>query len=543
MNDRKDAPRRRWRIAGLAVLIVASALRLYYLDLAPLHHDEGVNGHFLIHLFRDDFYRYNPENYHGPTLYYFALVSVYLFGLTTFAIRAVPAVFGIATVWYVLQLRPWLGRAGSLAAAALVAVSPGALYMSRYFIHETLFVFFTVAIVIAFLRYHDYKRTYHLFLAATLAALLFATKETAIISVTVLLISWLVCRLYIAKRRGWAKPNPRRVSMHLPPAASIDPLDSASALAEATLEKTQVSGGRDSWLSQIASRFGQPRHVAMTWAAALMASILICEFIYSSLLASPRGALDAVSAFKFWARVGRAEHNHPWFEYIVWLWKEDWPALVLGAGGVAVSIWRGSTRFSVFVALWAVGLLVTYSAVPYKTPWLTVNLIIPLAIAGGLGFDWIYARTRLSHRLPIVVLFCLVLSVSGYQSIKLNFFQYDDERRSYVYAHTRREFLDLVKEIERLSGLAGTGRETTIAVSSAEYWPLPWYLRDYKAVGYFGNVSAFDQSIVVGSAAQEPELTAALGDRYKQMGDYPLRPGIKLVLYTRRDIVEKALGD
>src|SRR6267142_4837535 len=61
-----------WIIACAAILLIAAFLRFYDLDLVPLHHDEGVNGNFLVHLVREGYYRYDPGNYHGPTLYYFA---------------------------------------------------------------------------------------------------------------------------------------------------------------------------------------------------------------------------------------------------------------------------------------------------------------------------------------------------------------------------------------------------------------------------------------------------------------------------------------
>jgi len=31
----------------------------------PLHHDEGVNGNFLVTLVRERTYFYDPQNYHG----------------------------------------------------------------------------------------------------------------------------------------------------------------------------------------------------------------------------------------------------------------------------------------------------------------------------------------------------------------------------------------------------------------------------------------------------------------------------------------------
>ena len=55
-------------LAEAALLGAATGLRLYALSLKPLHHDEGVNGLFLLKLFREGIYRYDAANYHGPTL-------------------------------------------------------------------------------------------------------------------------------------------------------------------------------------------------------------------------------------------------------------------------------------------------------------------------------------------------------------------------------------------------------------------------------------------------------------------------------------------
>src|SRR4030095_4846245 len=195
-------------------------LRFYYLNLVPLHHDEGVNGNFLVRLVREGFYEYDPANYHGPTIYYFAAfvpwVLRFLFGaaaqdkygLNSITIRMVPAIFGLATVWLVLSLRRRLGTIGSLTAAALLPISPGAVYLSRYFIHETLFVFFTLGLVVAALRYYEEKHPIYLVLAACSAALLFATKETAIISAAVLLIAFVVTHAY-RHLRGEDMPDGR----------------------------------------------------------------------------------------------------------------------------------------------------------------------------------------------------------------------------------------------------------------------------------------------------------------------------------------------
>src|SRR5262245_8401909 len=204
-----DISDRAWLISALVILCVGAFLRFYDLALVPLHHDEGVNGNFLVRLVREGKYFYDPANYHGPTLYYITAAIPWTikflfgdaardsYGLNTITVRLVPAVFGLATIVLVFSLRRQLGSLAVLAAGILLALSPGAVYLSRYFIHETLFVFFTLGIVVAGLRFYEKQNPAYLILAAVAAAMLFATKETAMISAGVLIIALVVTHVYL----------------------------------------------------------------------------------------------------------------------------------------------------------------------------------------------------------------------------------------------------------------------------------------------------------------------------------------------------------
>ncbi|HEU4507920.1 MAG TPA: flippase activity-associated protein Agl23, partial [Pyrinomonadaceae bacterium] len=203
-----DIPDRVWMLGVIVIFVIAAALRFYDLNLVPLHHDEGVNGNFLVRLVREGNYRYDPENYHGPTLYYFSALLPWIlkllfgaaardeYGLTTFTIRLVTVVFGLGTIGLVFLLRRKLGSVATLAAGLLLAISPGAVYLSRYYIHEMLFVFFTLGIVVAGVWFYQYRNPSYLIPAAASASLLFATKETAFISVGVLLIALVLTVVY-----------------------------------------------------------------------------------------------------------------------------------------------------------------------------------------------------------------------------------------------------------------------------------------------------------------------------------------------------------
>ena len=574
-----EISRRTWLIASGSVLLIGAFLRLYDLALVPLHHDEGVNGNFLVTLVRNHSYEYNPSNYHGPSLYYFSAIIPWLFrliggpdfgdkyGLTTFSIRFITAAFGIGIIALVLLLRNRLGSIGALSAAALIAISPGAVYLSRYFIHETLFVFFALGIVVASLKYYDTGRAVYLMLAGVSAALMTATKETWIMGGPVLLLALISTQIYFRLRGKLDRGAKRK-----------------SASSRVTL------GDR---LQQKFEFYGGPASVAIAALITLLLFLIVNVLFYSSFFTNyPKGVHDALLTLSLWSHRTK-EHAHDWWQYIEWLRQEESPVLLLGLVGAVLAVWRADNRFALFAAQWAFGSLAAYSLVEYKTPWIALNFIVPLAIISGYTLNALARKfeepliplalavgaiTLLGHQaqttdnwylaIPIVpalgylgyVFYAwtsqtraqalrhfyltagVVLLVSGYQVISLNFFHYDDDHYAYVYAHTRRELLALVDEVDRVAERGRTGSGTGVTVVSPDYWPLPWYFRDYKRVGYFGRIAPSSEPVVIGSVAQEEEMRTNFGDRYQQVrskaedGSFALRPGVGLLLYVRKDL-------
>jgi uncharacterized protein (TIGR03663 family) len=546
-----DLSQRTWLIAVIVILAIATALRVYQLSLVPLHHDEGVNGNFLVHLVRDGYYHYDPANYHGPTLYYFAAIFPWLlrfifgipaqntYGLTTVAIRLVPVVFGIATIGLIFLLRRNLGTVASLSAGFLLAVSPGAVYLSRYFIHETLFVFFTLGIVVAAVKFYEDPRPLYLILLAISAALLFATKETAIVSVVVLLLALICVRVFLWLIRGGES-------------------------ARATKRKTRPSS-----LQDFAERAGGSGALTMWLAIAVGVFVVVYVLFYSSFFTNyPKGVSDSLKTFQFWSKTGKEAHVHRFETYVWWLLLQESPLLFLGAAGAALALFRPARSFALFVGFWGFGLITAYSLIAYKTPWLALNFLVPLALCSGFAIQWLYERLAdvapqrrwLAAVAVILVamgpLAGIVRAISekaqgktfipGYQTIDLNFINYDNDNPYYVYvyAHTRRETHKLMEEINRIAERTHQGGQTGITIVSPDYWPLPWYLRDYSRVGYFGHMTTSNEPIVIASQGQAAEVQATFGDRYQQIqsgfnpsGSFPLRPGVDLLLFTRRELV------
>lgn len=489
-----------FHVSSVAILLASALLRLLQLDLRPLHHDEGVNGLFLVRLLREGVYQYDPANYHGPVLYYCALALArlkHLFGarldLGVAGLRLTPALFSIATTWLVLLLRRWIGDRAALFAGAFIALSPCAVYFGRDFIHESVLVFFNLALVVSVLRYAESRRPLHLFLISVSAALMFAAKETAVISVAALLLAWVLSIIWIDHR----KPHILRSalsSIHLPPWPLL--------------------------------------------AASVLLFFLLFVLFFSSFFSNMHGIRDALVTFRLWQHTSTISNRHPWYSYLTWMAVPDLAILSIGTVGFLTNLWRARGRFAVFAGFWAVGVLAVYSLLPYKTPWLALNIVVPFGIVAGLGFDILFGasgKLRSSFLPRVVVALTLLLAIwTAYQSLQLNWLRFDSQSHPYVYAQTPRAFLSLIDQINSSTARFGTGTSTSITVTSREYWPLPWYLRDYPRAGYYGHIIVPNEQLVIASEMQEPYLLPLLGSRYLRAGTYPLRPGVNLIMYVRQ---------
>jgi len=521
--------------AAIGILLIAAALRLPDLALNPFHHDEGVNGFFTTNLVRDGIYTYDPANYHGPSLYYFALLSEIVFGLTTEAMRFVPVAFGLLLVALVFPLRRYLGSVATLTAAALLALSPGAVYISRYFIHEMLLVAFTLALVVAVVLYLDRRQPRYLLAASVAAALLFTTKETAVVTVAVLVIAVVVGHFYTA----WRNPSamPRRHAAR--PAAR------AKSVWIEGVEYRPARGERAP-AGPIASLLPEPIPGEQLAGAAVV-FLVVYVLLFSSFFTNfPKGLEDSLAAYVYWFQHGDATQIQPFYRYLQWLIPigeptlipVDTPILVLGVVGGLIAAIRAPSRFWVIIGLWAAGITAAYSLIQYKTPWIIVNMLLPLALLAGLAVSELW-RSRFRLGVPIVLGAALV--INGYQAIDLNFNRYDDQAYGYVYVHSTRDMLALVDEIEATADRAGTGKQTGIVFVTPEYWPLPWYFRDYPRAGFYGEIVDAPivdtpEAMIVANVNQEADLAPKIAGKYDRVGQYNLRPGVDLALYVRSDV-------
>jgi len=307
-----------------------------------------------------------------------------------------------------------------------------------------------------------------------------------------------------------------------------------------TPTKRYKARGASNRFREVIEEMGGTTNLAGNVAVALIVFAGLYLLFYSSFFQNGQGVWDSLKTFAIWTKTGTVAHVHPATQYFIWLTRQEAPLLFLGAAGAAWAVLKPKNSLALFCGLWAFGLIAAYSLVPYKTPWLLLNFVVPLALIAGYAIQAIYELDRGQLRLVSAVLFVAV-GVGLYQSIDLNFINYDNDKPQYVYvyAHTKRNMLDLVNEIDRIAK-EENGTKTGITIVSPDYWPLPWYLRNYTRVGYYGDMAASTEPLIIANANQKGLMDTNFGEFYQQVlskepGDtFELRPGVNLILYRRR---------
>ena len=171
----------------LAITGVGLLLRLLDLGNRAMHHDESLHATFAWYLAEGRGYEHNPLM-HGPLLFHTVAGTFKLAGDGDVTARLPVALAGAALVATPLLFRRWLGPTATASAAVLLAVSPVLLYFSRFARNDLIAVLWTVLIVAAVWRYRADGRDRWLVVAAAALALGFATKETAYITVAIVML-------------------------------------------------------------------------------------------------------------------------------------------------------------------------------------------------------------------------------------------------------------------------------------------------------------------------------------------------------------------
>ncbi|HSI85978.1 MAG TPA: flippase activity-associated protein Agl23 [Candidatus Methylacidiphilales bacterium] len=501
----------RWRFAVALICVVLTALliRITALDARPMHTDEAVHASILGEMLEGGLYRYNAQDCHGPTLYFLAWPVLKCLGATSLAtleawqLRIIPAVIGIANILALCLFVREFGRFSVLAGAALMSVAAAHVYYDRYFIHESLFLFFTLLLLASLLRLcRDVDAGFNPGLGSTLytaaaagscIALLFATKETAIITLAAAGAAVLVA-IVTAQSFTFATPW--------------------SWPWKRILLGAAVAGG--------------------------CGAVIFVAF-YTSFGLHIEGLTDSARAVpRFMNRAVGEGHQKPWWTYLGWLllpnrFSAPWAGWVLFGFSLSAAWlgWRTNAAVRFMTAFVAVNLLI-YSCIPYKTPWLVLTILGPMCLLAGYGFSLVRNRYGNTAVVTALIFSCIVMMQ---ETTRLCFRDPADDRNPYAYSPTVHDIEGISRRLDRAAAARtqNAAQPMVIYVVGADYWPLPWYLRHYPRVGYWPRLPEGREApdAVVASADAVEQVQARLGDNWVSL-PFGLRPGVLVFLFVKK---------
>ncbi|MCB0340440.1 MAG: hypothetical protein KDD53_12590, partial [Bdellovibrionales bacterium] len=313
----------------------------------------------------------------------------------------------------------FVSRRFAVLASLFLAVSPSLTFFSRYAIHETLFSTLTLSFSVGILLWFCRGSRVGVYLAIASVAGLICTKETWIISVFCVALATL------------SLTNPKKL----------------------------VERVRRDWGHFVIAFIGLIFFVAVVFSAG---------FVWFD------GLREMLLAIPQWVSRNSSDigHHKPFWYYLKVIISTERHLLDLFLILIAVVLYRsvigakpffdlGESRVARFLLVWGVSSLIVYSAIAYKTPWLIINITLPLILLASWWLDRFMKMGRAQLVLGTFLTIILLLASIG------NTFRYNFNRikvgsqekqipgavpygngNPFSYVHTHKGMLTLLDDIQ-----------------------------------------------------------------------------------------------
>ncbi|MBC8094461.1 MAG: TIGR03663 family protein [Akkermansiaceae bacterium] len=528
------ASKLRWAVI-IGISLLALLVRLPQLAERPMHTDEAVNAYLTGQLLDGEKYAYDPQDRHGPALYFATLPIVRTAGATNLAdlseaaVRMVPVIWGALTILLFAAVAGQTNLPTAAVAALLFAISPLPVYYNRYFIHETLFVAATLAFILSGWRALENKSLKAGIAAGLCAGFMLACKETALLHFAAFGVAGL---WWLFVRR------------------------SGSVELSGTTNPAVPGGEGAKFDPHLRSHFRRglrwkPLGKIILVSLAAFAVLVLALYTWGG--QHWRGPLDLLQSFpRFAGRASGEGHEKPFWYYLTLLGGggSGWVVLALAALGAtgrpgsktSDAVPPGISPQRLFLQLlvtYAITISLIYSAIPYKTPWLALNLWLPISVLAGFGFTALWQKCRGTlPRVAAILIGAIALGWLGCDTWKWSFAKPADERNPYAYAHTGEDLLRLPERLNQLARQSNSGAAMRIAVVATDPWPLPWYLRKFNHAGFWQpDQNPGEADVYITSAEAAGTLSARLNNWRPEF--FGVRPEVLILLWTPPDSSQK----
>lgn len=437
-------------ILGLALLV-----RMYDISARPFHGDEGVNFHFIKQTMSKGYYPYSHENYHGPSHFYLTLAFTSVFGFSDLSMRASAIMMGWLCVLATLFLLRTESRLFTVLSMLFVGFSASLVFISRYAIHESLFIFSGLMLAWGvYFWFQTRNKNWH-YLSGLALGLLIATKETFIITLFCIFLAFLALgdwrSVWQDLRRQWPTVfNGLLIAVIVVLLLYSGGLRWAGGLRELFYSVPQ-------WIGRNESDVGHFKHFSyylFVFFGSYVADFLKLQFNYD---------------FKPWPSEYATEPQ-------LWVLVVAIPALIIAS--LLRPRWIMQRQFALlrFLLIWTFSTWLVYSMVSYKTPWLIVNISLPAALLLAWLVSKVFSEQDVRFWIgSLATIILLYLTWDG--TFKNNFLIPYGQGNALSYVHPHQGMLRFLGDLEDYKKKFG---HTRLLIGTDHYWPLPYYLRDHK---------------------------------------------------------------
>ncbi|MDD1652223.1 MAG: TIGR03663 family protein [Methanomicrobiales archaeon] len=440
-----------------AIFALAVVLRFAVLDLKLFHHDEAIHAWFSYRLLHEGIWSYDPS-YHGPVLYYVTAAMFRLFGESDLVGRLVPSLLGCLIILLLLPLQRhgFLGKRETLVAALFLALSPSMVYFSRFLRHDIFMLFFSMLLAVALFLYLDTGKGRYALLAALGAAGGLCSKEEFPLILAIFGL-YFVYAIWKGKFR-----LPSEWKIHL--VGAVIMVMGIMALLYSALgahPETLTTGAQraiEHWtaMHEQCRLCGPPYFYVILLALYELPIFLLALYGTGQFLVGETGLGYRLK--RWFDRVRGGSGEPPMGELV---------SRSLAQMGTGIKNLK-QEEFTRFCILWMVFSMAAYGYIGEKVPWLILQQLLPMAIVA------VYRLTDTKTVIAVVSVIFLALCTWHVAFVPADV---NEPIVQVQNSEQMREVMALIQHADR------------VAISSKNYWPLPWYFRGDagKNISYFSR--------------------------------------------------------